>query len=295
LNVDTTTFEILKREAAIGYTLSPGASIRCKEPIIAKVSGHCGDGYTIQLYPTIKVDASTTIKTASAYAHKLVLEVVEFSILRGILDSVMTLYPDKKYIVDGYFAMDETAELHIKPGVNILFSNGAGLALNKGKLYAKGTPDSLITFTMRLGHERFIHYIKGDSAVGAIEYTVFDRLAYGRGYITNTFQNLILKNCIIQNNASDYGETILTNCILEFCNLINNSAKFKGCLGSFMNNVQLHSCNVMYNEFELSPSYVHDATVWGNTNTPHACNIFNNYNLDGEQMNADVNPQNGLV
>ena len=154
LNVDTTTFEILKREAAIGYTLSPGASIRCKEPIIAKVSGHCGDGYTIQLYPTIKVDASTTIKTASAYAHKLVLEVVEFSILRGILDSVMTLYPDKKYIVDGYFAMDETAELHIKPGVNILFSNGAGLALNKGKLYAKGTPDSLITFTMRLGHNQ---------------------------------------------------------------------------------------------------------------------------------------------
>ena len=296
LNVDTTAFELLKREAAIGYTLTPGASIRCKEPIIAKVSEHCGDGYTMQLYPTIKIDASTTIKTASAYAHKLVLEVVEFSILRGILDSVMTLYPDKKYIVDGYFAMDETAELHIKPGVKILLSNDAGMALNKGKLYAKGTPDSLITFTMRLGHNQPIHYIKGDSAVGTIEYAIFDRLNSGEWDI---FRNLVLKNCIVQNCLAwykSYYAFLFGNCQLYQCNVSNNSFDREFGYGNLMRDVRSYSCNIMHNIFDIG-FYANGEmpTAWSNNNTPYACNLYDNYNTSGEPVNGVISPNTEMA
>ena len=292
LNVDTTAFELLKRDASVGYTLTPGASIRCTEPIIAKVSEHCGDGYTIQLYPTIKIDASTSIKTASAYAHKLVLEVVEFSILRGILDSAMTLYPDKKYIIDGYFAMDETAELTIKPGVKILMSNGSGLALNRGKLIAQGTPDSLITFTMRYGHNQPIHYIKGDSAVGAIEYAVFEELASGEGAI---FQNLVLKNCIIQNNYANFAPThayLFGNSALYNCNLIYNGTKG---YANFMIHTRLYSCNIIHNTFSLS-HYANGETptAWSDYNTPYACNLFDNHNTEGLAMNAIILPHNHI-
>jgi hypothetical protein len=288
LNVDTTTFEILKREAAVGYTLAPGASIRCNEPIIAKVSEHCGDGYTIQLYPTIKIDASTGIKTASAYAHKLVLEVVEFSILRGILDSAMTLYPDKKYIIDGYFAMDETAELTIKPGVTILMSNGSGLALNKGKLIAKGTPDSLITFTMRYGHDQPIHYIKGDSAVGAIEYAIFEGLA-SPGW--DIFKNLLCRNCIFQNNIAwyySYYPFLFGNCNLYMCNILNNT--YSG-FGNFMRIVHSYSCNIMHNIFDIG-FYANGEmpTAWSDNSTPYACNLYDNYNSNGEPVNGVLSP-----
>ena len=288
LNVDTTTFEIIKRESAVGYSLTPGASIRCTEPIIAKVSEHCGDGYTIQLYPTIKIDASTSIKTASAYAHKLILEVVEFSILRGILDSAMTLYPDKKYIIDGYFAMDETAELTIKPGVKILMSNGSGLALNKGKLIAKGTPDSLITFTMRYGHDQPIHYIKGDSAVGAIEYAIFEGLA-SPGW--DIFKNLLCRNCIFQNNIAwyySYYPFLFGNCNLYMCNIINNT--YSG-FGNFMCNVRSYSCNIMHNIFDIG-FYPNGEmpTAWSNNSTPYACNLYDNYNSNGEPVNGVLSP-----
>ena len=282
LNVDTTTFEFVQNNVPIGYTLTPGASMRSKNPIIAKVSEYCGDGYTIQLFPTIKMDSTTTAKTASAYAHKLILEVVEFAMLRGILDSAMTLYPDKKYIVDGYFAMDETAELTIKPGVKILMSNGAGLALNKGKLIAQGTPDSLITFTMRATHDQPIHYIKGDSTVGAIEYAVFDGISGEESLLSS----MLLKNCIIQ-NVNTHG-LILGGCTLYHCNLINNVGNG---IWSFMRYGELYSCNIMNNKFS---SILNANAAWDNESTPYACNLFNNYTIDGMPFNAVLSSYDGL-
>ena len=125
LNVDTTTLEVIKNDAKVGLNLSPGASLRCKEPMIVKIAERCGDGYTIQLYPTIHLDSMPTINMASAYAHKLVLTIEDKFILSGVFSKDTILYPDKKYIVEQFVLLDQGVTMTILPGTSIQISDGA--------------------------------------------------------------------------------------------------------------------------------------------------------------------------
>ena len=145
LNVDTTTLDIIQRKAEL-YNLSPGASIRSKTPIIAKVADHCEDGYTIQLYADLHFDSvpGTSMAEISAYARKLVLTIEDTYTLQGIFDTTIILYPNKKYIVKGTLGLSNNAQLIIKPGTNI--ENFAVKCFDNASVIAKGTKDSLIVF-----------------------------------------------------------------------------------------------------------------------------------------------------
>ena len=290
LNVDTTTLQLLNRHVSVGYNLSPGAVVQCKEPIIAKVAETCQDGYTIQLYPSIYVDSKPTVDMASAYAHKLVLEVEEKANLVGLMDSTMTLYPDKKYVVNGYFGLGDSAVLTIKPGVTIYLTAGSAISFDKGELYAKGTPDSLITFTMLPGQSnKYIRYIRGgDNWMNKepIEYAVFDGLATS-DWFGEVIGRLILRNCVIKNNNTDGLACIFKYCKLYHCNVIDNNNVFYHHGGSFMEYTDSYSCNFVNNIGTTSSDVWYDrSTAWGIDVNPYVCNIYDNYSMDGKRLNV---------
>ena len=147
LNVDTTTLEFIKRKAFVGYSLSPGASIRSKEPIVVKIAEKCDDGYSISLYSTIYVDSIHTIDMASKYAHQLVLKIEDKHIVKGIIDSTLVLGPDRKHHFMVNVTSSPKGNLIIKPGTTILINDGVTIDLSRGRFTIKGTPDSIIVFT----------------------------------------------------------------------------------------------------------------------------------------------------
>ena len=271
LNVDTTTFEIIKREAAVGYSLVPGASIQTKEPIIAKVADRCHDGYTIQLYPTIKIDSTTAIKTASAYAHRLILKVEDIVNLNGIIRDTLTLTPDKKYVLTGSFLLEEGAVLNILPGTTILFKPPFTFDTRYGHVNAIGTPDSLITFS---SPEYLSEYYSGCALrfnmEDTLEYVQIKDINYSADYPLD-IQTITLKNCIIRDNFTKIPMTLtLAGLNLINCNVFNNS-------DIYFSSVQSYSTNVIDNYILDGHRAPWGMGPYGETSIPYACNIFNNY------------------
>ena len=287
LNVDTTTLQLLNRHVSVGYNLSPGAVVQCKEPIIAKVAETCQDGYTIQLYPTIYADSMPTVDMANAYAHKLVLEIDERANLMGVMDSTMTLYPDKKYVVSGYFGLGDSAVLTIKPGVTIYIKSGSQISFERGKLYAKGTPDSLITF------KRFSNEPKAMQWIGSttlepeqtIEYAMFNGLGM-------SIRGLILRNCIITNN---FAESTFSFCELYQCNIFDNNKIPYSPWVHLIAWTKSYSCNFMNNIGVYASGIGGSTTPWDQDNTPYACNIYDNHSSDGMRLNAAMPKDGDLV
>lgn len=296
LNVDTTTLTILKNDAKVGMNLSPGATIRCLEPIIVKVAERCGDGYTIQLYPTIEVDSTETINMASCYAHRLILEVDDKDILRGLLSTEKTIGPDKKHIIDGYYALTDSGVLNIKPGTTILMKNVTALAATRGHINAIGKPDSMIVFTMLDGENERISYIRTNHS-DTIKYAIFRGFKSGDGSI---FRDMILENCIIEDCGTcggPYYPYLFDNCELYFCNLNNNDMSGgMGNGGNFMNNVQSYYCNIVHN-LHSDIDFVNGwaPTAWSVNNTPHFCNIFGNTKRDGTPIYAAFDNNQDII
>ena len=219
LNVDTTTLDILQNKAEL-YNLSPGAAVRSKTPIVAKIADRCEDGYTIQLYSSIQFDSVPGIEmsSSSAYARKLVLMIEEYITHTGILDSTLVLGPDKKHIIGKIFALSDNGHLIIKPGTTISFADGSGLNASKGKVTIKGTPDSMIVFTNFTNgyHLQSIYFSTQDT----IEYLKCSHLSTPIVYPT-------LKHCIFCNNSSTHHSKLL------YCNVENNNIQVRSSEGSY--------------------------------------------------------------
>ncbi len=261
LNVDTTTLEILRRKAELGYSLSPGSIIRCKEPIIVKIAERCGDGYTIQLYSTIESDSipTSTMVGSSAYQRKLVLTVEDKMIIGGVLDSVLTLTPDKEVYVNFNFALGENGVLNIMPGTTIYVN--ADMNLKNGQVNIKGTPDSLINFICKNGEIKGSMYSIHDDENNkwnnyyndTIEYVLFEgSLRLYHSYV---------ENCIISHMSK------LESSVCNKCNLLNNFRAYVA------NNDFIYS-NINTNDL----IYVADMAFWDTSydNYPHNSNLFSN-------------------
>ena len=195
LNVDTTTLEILQNKAEL-YNLAPGSSFRSKTPIVAKVAERCEDGYTIQLYSSIHFDSVPGIEmsTSSAYARKLVLQIEETSYLSGVLDTVLTLGPDKKHIINGRFILSTNGVLNVLPGTNITLKSS--INFSQGKVNIKGNVDSLIVID---ADEYTIKGHRNDT----LEY-VHLLTAISNNY-DNLPENLTLKHSIIDARVGSSG------------------------------------------------------------------------------------------
>jgi hypothetical protein len=259
LNVDTTTLDIIQREAEL-YNLSPGSSVRSKTPIVAKVAERCEGGYTIQLYSSIHFDSvpGTSMAEISAYARKLVLKIEETSYLSGVLDTVLTLGPDKKHVINGNFALSENGVLNILPGTSIVLN--ADCNFRQGKVNIKGKPDEMIIFTCETGHDTTFG---GDT----IEYVHF--LASTKGSIAIT--GSILKNCIIENAIR------INGCSLHQCNIndIKTRVTNRGLVANLStygtgNNMGIHYSNIINNATYHSHSLWHPSQL-------NFCNALDNY------------------
>ena len=274
LNVDTTTLDLIQRKAEL-YNLSPGASFRSKTPIIAKVADHCEDGYTIQLYADLHFDSvpGTAMAETSAYARKLVLEINDIANLTGILDSTLVLYPNKKYVVKGTYALSSNAHLIIRPGTTVYMKNGSTFNMSKGRVTIKGTPDSLITFT-RHTNDIEEHIIIGNKK-DTLEYVHLTHLSTNNAY---RFDNLCIKNSIFShcNNGIH-----LSNYDISYSNFYENTVYHKENNGTGGGTTMLYKTkfsftNIVNNINDASSlSYMF---FWDSNsgNIPCYCNIINN-------------------
>ena len=263
LNVDTTTLEILQKKAEL-YNLSPGSSFRSKTPIVAKIADRCEDGYTIQLYSSIHFDSvpGTSMAEISAYARKLVLEIEETSYLNGVLDTVLTLGPDKKHIINGTFVLSENGVLNVLPGTTISI-NSLLCDFSHGEVNMIGTLDSMINIEIigRYGKITCLHGIK------KIEYanisSIFECEIYG----------VNLENCNISGNISPVQKSNVMRCNVMNANVNNNYH-----LSSFFLLGNIMFSNICNNS--LHPVDAAERWFWTAYTTPHSCNFNNNTCFD---------------
>lgn len=269
LNVDTTTLDIIQRKAEL-YNLSPGSSFRSKTPIVAKVAERCEDGYTIQLYSSIHFDSVPGIEmsSSSAYARKLVLEIEETSYLNGVLDTVLTLGPDKKHVINGNFALSSNGVFNVLPGTTIAIEPGAKCDFRRGVVNIVGTIDSMINIELlgsSLMNPKNIEYANISS--------VYESSLSSYEVESN------LKNCIINGNLElDY------RCNLMFCNVINNNPQNNHATGGGGLSGNIKFSNICDNGIKTG-DIAH--WYWTTKATPHNCNILNN---TYEDVHGNITP-----
>ncbi len=138
---DTSTVQILQNNVLLGHPISSYAKARSINPIDIQIANNVVDGRHIRL--TMCATAPNALDTLR---HKFTLAVTNGVKLHGMLTHNDTLWPGVQYIVTDNFAIVEGVELVIKPGVVLKIKDGVRIS-NAGKIYAVGTPDSLITFT----------------------------------------------------------------------------------------------------------------------------------------------------
>lgn len=262
LNVDTTTLEVIKNDAQVGLNLSPGASFKCKEPLIVKIAERCEHDYTIQLYPTIHTDSMPTIPMANAYAHKLVLTIDDKHYINGVLDTVLTLGPDKEHVINGNFALSKNGVLNILPGTTVHINKSCDFS--KGKINIKGTPDSLINLflnaTIRGG------YTGSDSYSNAYNK---DTIEYAYIYSEDkaVIDHLVLRHCYCTESQLSFSHSqIFTTNIVNQISKKTTDINYNRCnwyQSNFANNTWN---NVNSEQWEFIWSSLYD-------NIPYSCNI----------------------
>ena len=266
LNVDTTTLDIIQRKAEL-YNLSPGSSFRSKTPIVAKVAERCEDGYTIQLYADLHFDSvpGTSMAEISAYARKLVLEIEETSYLNGVLDTVLTLGPDKKHVINGNFALSENGVLNILPGTTVNIEGSC--SFEQGQINIVGTADSLIQFIfigtpeMRVSNQvmEYVHFSTKEGVINISSTTLKQCSITGvlNAYATSFYNSNIYNLDRWEYQYSTYSNRI-DRCNFYVSNIVNNRVD--------------HGYRTYWSHHGYDYS------------TPHRCNIYSNHTYSNGQI-----------
>ena len=140
-NEDQSTIQILQNHVQLGRPISAYAKAKSINPIDIQIANNVVDGRHIRL----------TLCASSPQANNVLRQDFTLSVtngvkLHGMVTHNDTLWPNVHYIVTDNYAIVSGAELVIKPGVTLKFKDNVMLS-NAGKIYAVGTPDSMITFT----------------------------------------------------------------------------------------------------------------------------------------------------
>lgn len=208
-----------------GWSLSAYAKSKTANPLRFTINPDCVDGRTINL--VLHLTANPTQYQLNVHFTIRVENGVELS---GMITDTLTLYPNVHYVVTNNLGITESGLLIIKPGTTLKFNDGRKIS-NAGRIYAVGTPDSLITFTKAdLGS-----YWKGINLNynDTMSYCVFD-YGYGGGTSNEAFllgkrRNIgnglllgpVVANSIIRN--SGYSHNLFMYVNLSYCNIFNNS------------------------------------------------------------------------
>ncbi|MDY4789116.1 MAG: S8 family serine peptidase [Bacteroidales bacterium] len=238
---DTTAVHILTPIVNFGWSLSAYAKRKSLNPIQFKIDSNVVDGRKFNL--VLNAISPNSQDTMRKY---FVITVQNASILRGMISQNTTLYPNVHYVVTGNLAISSGVLLTIMPGTTIKFNDGLVLS-NAGRIYAVGTPDSMITFT------------KTDLGLnwGGIFYNGEDTFSYCN--VENIYMRL---GCAFYNGTpwgkpqfinsqlkNNVGQMLVYNIDISKSNFYNNSATFEPYAGSpvFQNSNIINNSNVAYN------------------------------------------------
>lgn len=231
-NPDIVTF--LDTESVnFGWSLSAYAKSKSQNPVRFTINPDCVDGRYINM------ELHATSSNAQAeMVYPFTIQVENGVELCGLITDTITLYPNVHYIVTSQLGLTENALMIIKPGTTLKFKNDVRLS-NVGRIYAVGTPDSLITFT------------KGDldQNWGGLKLNTYDTLAYCVIEHAHNISNLVGFDAIEGSgfynvyNASTEHFAYYYPCTYIVNSIIQNNEDF-GCKC-----VNLENSNVFYNSF----------------------------------------------
>jgi subtilisin family serine protease len=136
---DTNTVHILNNNIDFGWSLSAYAKAKSINPIQIKIDSNVVDGRNIRL-----VLNAISPNSQDTMHHFFTIQVENGVEIRGVITNDITLYPNVHYIVTDNLVF--LGNVTIKPGTTIKIKDGRNI-VNQGKIYAVGTPDSMITFT----------------------------------------------------------------------------------------------------------------------------------------------------
>lgn len=139
-NPDIVTF-LDTEPVDFGWSLSAYAKSKSVNPVRFTINPDCVDGRYINM------ELHATSSNAQAeLVFPFTIQVENGVELSGLFSDTVILYPNVHYIVTSNLAITNTGLIIIKPGTTLRFKDNVGIS-NAGRIYAVGTPDSLITFT----------------------------------------------------------------------------------------------------------------------------------------------------
>jgi subtilisin family serine protease len=275
---DTNTVHIINNNIDFGLNLSAYSKGKSLNPILIKIDSNVVDGRYIRLIlHAISPNAQDTIH------HSFAIQVENGVELRGMISQNTTLYPNVHYIVTSNLAIAPDVLLTIKPGTTLKFKDGVKLS-NAGRIYAVGTPDSMITFTKTdLGNNW-----------GGLRLYVFDTLQYCivqdvfsdnmaiagfSDYVQGNYHRTFIEKLILRNTYSNYGfggmDILKSN--------ITNNINISGLnIPPF-----IKTSNINNNAYIYPKGLIDDVNSNLKTN-----NIFSNYKLHGESTTLDYDLYN---
>ncbi len=287
---DTNTIQILQNHVQLGHPLSAYAKAKSINPIDIRIADNVVDGRHICLsLCAIAPNATDTLR------HDFVMKVTNGVKLHGMLIHNDTLWPNVHYIVTDNYAIVDGVELVIKPGVMLKFNDGVKLS-NAGKIYAMGTPDSMITFTKTdlgqgwggivlnvadtLGYviiEYLNEHVTNQSSIRFCDY-IFHR-NYNISYNGTTvhlrkYKNALLVNSVVRNNTVQNVFDKLPN--VQLSSIYSNSCVF--------------SSWIFGREKDSDIGGEHYFKSLSDSVTPVNNNIINNYSYNGSGVGVPGDP-----
>ena len=222
-----TIITFLEQEVDFGKPLSSYAKNKSANPIRFVVDKNVVDGRRICM-----VLKATCDNMEGTLEQEIVLTAENGVEIGGLISEDMTLYPDVHYIVTKSIAVPQGVTLTIKPGTVLKFKEKVGFR-NEGTLIAKGTPDSMITFT------------KADLIQGNLQ---LDRF-YFKKYKVDTLSYINVHNLDFRYDGFMY--CAITNSI------------FKDVVTDFalVQDGYLYQCNIHNNSINWGVTYVEDGTI----------------------------------
>ena len=261
---DTSVAHVLNPAAFLG-SISPYAT-RTNEtnPFFIQISPSAAEGRNIVFQVMLWYRGAT-----DTTRQQIVLTASNGQLLAGVMDSTLTLTPNRIWLVNQSFRVGSNGNLIIAPGTKIVLNN---LLVNKGHVYANGTADSNVVFdgpsgfrglgSFTFSHTQFIStndcFGDNSSYYQGSDYH-FDHCKF-EGISTN---NNVWIGAMFLGPSFSFSNCIFVNCAFTVLNLFINQPTFYKC--------NVHNCS-------SSVGYMNVGTWF-----PGSYNNFNrllNYNPD---------------
>lgn len=290
---DTTLIHSLQDTAYFEKPLSAYAKNISRNPYRMFINPDCADGRKINL--TFYAICDNAVDTMQ---QRVSLEIENGVEIGGMLTEDLTLYPNVHYIVTKNMAIPEGVKLIIKPGTTLKFRSGTGISISSktsiknvniantdcsityrdpnkdGGIIARGTPDSLIVFTLadhedngyftlnlamiapyfsRIGNSYYYSYNSSPTTA-----PLLDTMPQYESLLSETSFPLEYVKIVNTSLGQGIQYAYLRNCIIMDCNRVNgysgqpfgvaiNSVFYNNYQSSFLKNMLLGVNNNLCN------------------------------------------------